>query len=108
MWATVASALRNDAQGWQWARGLACVGSGLAGSLPSVAMKTAQVLQRMWLQACRKLGLLKGHVSLSLPAVTPSSFPAFPFRKRLGGGGGGGNKIPPTFLRGFIRAGSFL
>lgn len=75
-------------------------------SLPKGTMKTAQVLQRMWLQAGKKLGLLKGHVSLSLPALAPSSFPTFPFRKGLGGGGGGGaaKSLPPFSVGLFLLA----
>lgn len=54
----------SDGNGWAaWS-----VGSGLADYFPR-AMKTAQVLKRMWVQAVKKLGRLKDHVSPSLQAL---------------------------------------
>lgn len=54
----------SDGNGWAaWG-----VGSGLADYFPR-AMKTAQVLKRMWVQAVKKLGRLKDHVSPSLQAL---------------------------------------
>jgi len=38
-------------------------------------MKTAQFLQRMWVQAVKKLGRLKGHVSPSASSPFPLFFP---------------------------------
>ena len=60
------------------------VGRGLAGDSPK-AMKAAQVLQRMWIQAVKKLGILKGHVSLSASSL-PLFFPNLSFQEGVGGG----------------------
>lgn len=60
----------SDGNGWAaWG-----VGSALADYFPQ-AMKTAQVLQRMWVQAVKKLGRLKDHVSPSLQARWAFFFP---------------------------------
>lgn len=62
----------SDGNGWTaWA-----VGSGLA-DYPPEAMKPAQVLHRMWIQAVKKLGRWKGHVSPAASSSPP--FLSWPF-----------------------------
>lgn len=82
MWATIVSALRNHVEWWQWAQAAWDVGSVLA-SHPPEAMKTAQFLQRMWVQAVKKLGRLKGHVS---PSAASFPFLPQPFLWEIGRG----------------------